>query len=489
MARRTAARYGLQVLVVLFLGGALFISLLVVAGVPVAQLRAGACGAVGSIVMVDRVLSICSGPARASRELAAGHAAKNRRAFRDALVHYREAATAAPDLPAAHIARGEVAQMLGEHEEALGAFQRAGAIAPSPETNVRIGLAAERLGRVDVAMQTLDTPSGPWHQHAVLGARAAVVNFVTCAPVYWKNPARLWQTCVSTSRDTNGGSFERSREIVSRGILRRLVEDGRNDQALSFARGRGWVRPEVEYCGQHSLPIDAETSALLAMLTQPDRADCGVAAAVRVADGGGVRLARVMVRELAAHSPQAETRQSAQYVLRYRLPDHDVPRLAEALNAAGTRLHHVHDAADEALAVFQKAIDADPRFSWPYQNVGRIYMARADYEQARVWLGRALAIDADHWRTLYDYGVTNANLKRWPDALSAYRKASAVSPNDARLHANVGWTLIELGQQTEAAREMQTAVRLDPGLHAERAYLISRYGADERSWPAASSAR
>jgi len=489
MARRTAARYGVRVLVVLFLGGALFISLLVVAGVPVAQLRAGACGAVGSIIMLDRVLSVCSGPARASRELAAGHAAKNRRAFREALVHYREAATAAPDLPAAHVARGEIAQMLGEHEEALGAFQLAAAIAPSAETDVKIGLAAERLGRVDVAMQTLDNAPEPWHQHAVLGARAAVVNFVTCAPVNWKNPARLWQTCVSASREANGNSVQRSREIVSRGIFRRLVEDGGNDQALSFARGRGWVRPDVQYCGRHSLPIDAETSAQLAMLTQPDRADCAVAAAVRIADDGEARLARVMVRELAAHSPQAETRQSAQYVLRYRLPDHDVPRLAEAFNVAAARLQHVHDAADEALVVFQKAIDADPRFSWPYQNIGRIYMARADFEQARVWLGRALAIDADHWRTLYDSGVANANLKRWPDALSAYRKALAISPNDARLHANVGWTLIELGQQTAAAREMQIAVRLDPGLHAERAYLTSRYGADERSWPTVSSAR
>ena len=70
MARRAAARCGARVLVVLFLGGVLFISLVVfAAGVPVAQLRAGACGAVGSIVMLDRVLPACSGPARASREL------------------------------------------------------------------------------------------------------------------------------------------------------------------------------------------------------------------------------------------------------------------------------------------------------------------------------------------------------------------------------------------------------------------------------------
>jgi tetratricopeptide (TPR) repeat protein len=116
-------------------------------------------------------------------------------------------------------------------------------------------------------------------------------------------------------------------------------------------------------------------------------------------------------------------------------------------------------------------------------------MARADYEQARIWLERALTVNPDHWRALYNYGVTNANLKRWPDALNAYRKALAISPNDARLHANVGWTLIELGQHIEADRELQIAVRLDPSLHTERAYLNSRYGSDARSGPTPTSSR
>jgi Flp pilus assembly protein TadD len=85
--------------------------------------------------------------------------------------------------------------------------------------------------------------------------------------------------------------------------------------------------------------------------------------------------------------------------------------------------------------------------------------------------------------------VTSTNLKRWPEALSAYRKAQAISPDDARLHANVGWTLIELGQQGEADRELQIAIRLDPGLQAERSYLNSRYGRDARSGPTPFTAR
>ncbi len=486
-----AARRGALVLVVLLLGGTLFVALLVVVGVPVPQLRAGVCGTLGSVVALERVIPACGRPAQASREIGAGRAAAHRREYREALRHYRVAAAVAPDLPGAHVARGQVAEMLGEYEEALGAYQRAAAIAPSTDTSRRVGAAAERLSRVDLAVQTLEGARayGPWREHAAAGARAAAATFAACAPVNWSNPVRLWHTCVYGSQDAYDFAFAASREVVPRWVFRILVEEGRRDRALTFARERGWVRRDVEYCGRHALPIDEETSALLAMLVQPDRADCAVATAVAVADDGGARLARMMLLDRIARSPHAETRQRAQYVLRYRLPDHDVPRVAEALNAAGWRLQHVYDAADEALVVFQKAIQADPRFSWPHHNIGRVYMAKADYAQARVWLERALAVNPDHWRALYNYGVTNANLKRWPDALAAYRRALAISPNDARLHANVGWTLIELGQQIEADRELQIAVRLDPSLQAERAYLNSRYGADARSGPTPFSTR
>jgi tetratricopeptide (TPR) repeat protein len=322
-----------------------------------------------------------------------------------------------------------------------------------------------------------------------VGAGAAAASLLACAPGNWTNLPRLWGTCVAGARASYTRGLEASRETVPRWVFRILVEEGQRARARAFARGRGWVRDDVEYCGGHALPIDDETSALLAILTQPERADCALPIAVRVADDGAARLARLMLLDRIANSPEAETREGAQYYLRYRLPDHDVPRVAEALNATGWRLQHVYDSPEEALGVFQKAIEADPRFSWPHHNIGRIYMARHDYEQARVWLERALEVNPDHWRALYNYGVTNANLHRWPEALAAYRRALAISPNDARLHANVGWTLIKLGQEADAERELQIALRLDPGLKAERNYLNARYGLDARSGPTPFSTR
>src|SRR5207248_1653385 len=138
-----------------------------------------------------------------------------------------------------------------------------------------------------------------------------------------------------------------SRDSVPRGAFRILLEAGQRERALTFARERGWLRQDVEYCGQHTVPIDRETSALLALLAQPDHADCAMDVAASVADEGGARLARMIVLDRIEHAQDREARRHAQDFLRYRLPGHDVPRVAEGLNAAGWRLQHVHDAPDD----------------------------------------------------------------------------------------------------------------------------------------------
>ena len=134
-----AARRGAGVLVVLLVGGVLIVTLLIVAAARAPQVRAGACRAFRPLVAVDRFVPVCGGQSQAKLELGATREATRRLAYREALGHSRAAAAAAPNLPAAHVARGELAEMLGEYDEALAAFQRAAAIAPSVDASRRIG--------------------------------------------------------------------------------------------------------------------------------------------------------------------------------------------------------------------------------------------------------------------------------------------------------------------------------------------------------------
>src|SRR4030095_9500909 len=108
-----------------------------------------------------------------------------------------------------------------------------------------------------------------------------------------------------------------------------------------------------------------ETTALLAMLLHPDRADCAVGVGGDIVDDGLARLGRMVVLERVKNSTQPEARARAEWLLRYRLPDHEITKLAESLNVTGWRLQNRLKKANEALEGHQKAIAGDPPRSWP----------------------------------------------------------------------------------------------------------------------------
>lgn len=443
------------------------------------SLHAPLCRALGR-VQIDALSPGCVTATRARMELQAGHQAMKQKALRQALDHYRAASLAAPDLPEGHLAEGEAAEMLGDYRHAMVAYGRSLDARPTLPAKLRLATAADAVGDTDGALRILKTAYGSWSDHALAGTYGAGLTFGACAPSRTSDPLGLWHVCVNGARAEWRRWYESSQERVPSYVFQILVDTGQREAALALARERGWLRADGDLCSRPPLAIDAATAAMLAVLTQPERADCAVDAALDIADNGGARLGRMLLQDRSANSRDADTRQLARHLLRYRLPDHEVPKLAQALNATGWRLQHIHDNHDEALAVFQRAIEADPRFSWPHHNIGRLYMARRDYEQALVWLGRALEINPDHWRALYNFAIANHHLKRYPEALAAYRKALAISPDDPDLHANVGWVLIRLGEQMEGEHELQAALRLNPELRAARDYLDARYGRDAR---------
>jgi tetratricopeptide (TPR) repeat protein len=161
-------------------------------------------------------------------------------------------------------------------------------------------------------------------------------------------------------------------------------------------------------------------------------------------------------------------------VLRYRLPATDPVKIAEALNVTGWRLQHSFRRPQEALEAYTRAIAADPAFSWPYHNIGRLYLDQGDLDQARRWLTKAVDVNPNHWRALLSLGVASHRAQRYDEALAAYSRAVAMNPDDADTRANIGWILVNTGRDAEGLRELQAAVRLDPSLDRERQYLDGR---------------
>ena len=404
-----------------------------------------------------------------------------------ALEHYRTATRLAPDSATAQLALGEAAEALGEFDEALSAYQAAARRAPSTTTWLRLGEMADRMGQVDVAIQSLERAYGPWRQHASLGLKVGVGMFVTCVPKVWPNLSAPWSVCLPSATRIGRATFRSSREAVPEYVFRILVEAGRREQAMALARNRGWLREQGDYCQGRDLPASGETAGLLAMMLEPDRADCLVLLGERITDDGLARLGRLVLLDRAQNSRNPESRAQAEWVLRYRLPDHEVPKLAESLNVTGWRLQNRNRTA--ALAVYAKAIAADPAFSWPYHNIGRLYMSQDNDAQALTWLTKALAVHPNHLRAQFNLGAAAGRLGRYDEALAAYRRVLTMDPMDAEAHAGIGWLLLKAGRQSEGLRELQIAVRLEPSLDDERRYLDEQFGRDARHGPTPFSAR
>ena len=435
------------------------------------------------------LLAGCGASRDARASLEAGRQALAHGAFREALEHLRISTRLAPDFAPAQLARGEAAETLGEFEEALEAYQTAARQSPSTATRLRLGGMADRMGQVELAVQSLEGAHGAWREHAWYGLKVGAAGFAACVAARWPSVSALWTQCLPGSVRTARASFRASRESIPEYVFRILVEAGQRERAVALARGRGWLRDGADYCRGGDLPVSGETAGLLAMLLQPDGADCLVPLGARIADDGLVRLGRLVLLERAERSASPEARAQAAWVLRHRLPAHEITKIAESLNVTGWRLQNRLHKPAEALEAYRKAIAADPGFSWPYHNVGRLYLNQQDNGQALAWFTKALEVNPNHLRAQFNLGVAAARLKRYDEALVAYSRALAMNPSDADAHANVGWILLTVGRETDGLRELQTAVRLDPSLDRERNYLNAMFGRDARLGPTPFSTR
>jgi len=299
------------------------------------------------------LLAACGMAHGARAALDAGLKAREQGALREALEHFRYATRLAPDSAPAQLALGEAAEVLGQFDEALVAYQAAARRAPSTTTWLRLGVMADRMGHVDLAILSLEGAYGPWREHAWRGLKVGATTLAACVPKAWPSISAVWGQCLPAAAQTGRAYFRASRERVPEYVFRILVEAGQRERAVALARERGWLRDGADYCRARDLPVSGETTGLLAMLLQPDRADCLVGLGAQIADDGLARLGRLVLLDRVQSSSRPEARTQAEWMLRYRLPDHAIAKLAESLNVTGWRLQNRLQQPAEALEVYK----------------------------------------------------------------------------------------------------------------------------------------
>jgi tetratricopeptide (TPR) repeat protein len=439
---------------------------------------------VGLALAATFLLLGCNGPdARARGALQSGDSAARQRAVREALNHYRAAAVAEPASFEAQTRRGAMAEVLGEFDEALEAYTRAARLRPSAIAHYRAGALAARMGNATLATDLLGASLGAAPSRTERAARVGLrwVEGISAS----LNSSRLARMLPDWLFNLLGvtrvalANVGPDREAVAGALFVTLVESGETTRALDLARARGWVRAGADYCAEARNGGAAEARALVGLLVSAEHTDCLLPMGRTLTDSGLVRLSRIVLLDRSRRSADPRVRREAEAFLRHRLPAHDVPKLAESLNIVGYNLQHRFGDQGSAVAVYQKAITADPRFSWPYANLGRLYMDMDQHEVALEWLKQAVRVNPAHFRAQVNLGVTLFSLERYAEAVGAYRAALALRPDDAVVHADLGRTLLKLGQEAEGLREMQTALRIDPSLEAEREFLSRRLGREQ----------
>ena len=369
----------------------------------------------------------------------------------------RRAVDERPDSALAHVWRGIAAEMLGELGEARAAYARAVSLWPSADHRYRAARLAWRMGDTGPALVEMEAVlDGPSPVGEALVAKA----LRRAGPWLMPEPARDPEE-----------------------VLLALVGAGRLDRARALAARHGWRVEGGDHCTRAVPGASARTASLLALVHHPAQAPCLYGLGVLLAWDGAAGLAG---RALDAYIAQADDPADAEAAAAFRrahLPGHEVPSLAEAYHVAGERLRTGLGRPEEALAAFERAIAADPRFSWPYRSIGQIWEARHDLEAALAWHRRGVEANGDDLEVLRRLGDVAARTLRWDESLAAHQRAAALAPDSAEAHAGVGRALLALGRERAAVAAMLRALELDPDLAEPRDVLDARLGPDARWGP------
>jgi tetratricopeptide (TPR) repeat protein len=133
--------------------------------------------------------------------------------------------------------------------------------------------------------------------------------------------------------------------------------------------------------------------------------------------------------------------------------------------------------ADEAVAKLQDLLKINPQSYTALVTLGNINRANEKYADAEQAYAKAIALfgpeNKENWQLYYFQGISLERLKRWSEAEAVFRKALALSPDEASVLNYLGYSLIDRNEKLDEALKMiQKAVELRPN----DGYIIDSLG-------------
>jgi tetratricopeptide (TPR) repeat protein len=131
-----------------------------------------------------------------------------------------------------------------------------------------------------------------------------------------------------------------------------------------------------------------------------------------------------------------------------------------ACSLASALLWQGHD--DRALQVVERAIAANPKYTWSYYYLGLTLARMREFAPARQALENALKLKPDFPEAELYIGLTYAGQGQLQEAERYMRSAAEARPDSAPARYYWGLVLQKLGKQTRGKVEIDAAYRLDP---------------------------
>jgi tetratricopeptide (TPR) repeat protein len=117
---------------------------------------------------------------------------------------------------------------------------------------------------------------------------------------------------------------------------------------------------------------------------------------------------------------------------------------------------------DEAIALFQKAVQIDPGFAEGHSNLGVLLANSGRRDEAIGEYRRALEIDPQFAMAYYNLGIVLGNCKQIDEAIDQYQHALKIDPRLTLAHCNLANLLSERGRFDEAVAHLEKALEIDP---------------------------
>jgi tetratricopeptide (TPR) repeat protein len=131
------------------------------------------------------------------------------------------------------------------------------------------------------------------------------------------------------------------------------------------------------------------------------------------------------------------------------------------LFARGIALEEDPGTQTEAIAIYEKVLEAEPQHAAAHINLGTIFYNRQDYAKAEQHYRAAIEADSRYALAYFDLGNVLDETGRVPEAIKAYSTALVLAPTYGDAHYNLALAYEKIKQPRKALKHWRAYVRLD----------------------------